>query len=127
MMTYIRLPIAVLAAAGLTFCGALAGPIATPSAQAQEARDFGDEKLQSFAEAAVKLTQIRSEYQAQMGSAETDQQRQQLQQQTNQRMAQAVEQTDGISIEEYNKIAQASRSDQQLAEKINSYIEEAAN
>jgi len=125
-MTYSRLPIAMLAAAGLAFGGALTGPAATPAAQAQEAADFGDEKLRSFAQAAVKLTQIRSEYRAQMGSAETDQQRQQLQQQTNQRMAQAVEATDGITIEEYNQIATASRSDEQLAEKVNEYIQDAA-
>ncbi len=127
MMTYTRLPIAVLAAAGLAFGGALAGPMTTPAAQAQQAGDFSDNKLQSFAEAAVKLTNIRTEYQSQMQSMETDQERQQLQQQTNQRMAQAVEETDGISIEEYNEIAQASRADEQLAEKINTYIEEAAN
>jgi alkanesulfonate monooxygenase SsuD/methylene tetrahydromethanopterin reductase-like flavin-dependent oxidoreductase (luciferase family) len=127
MMTYTRLPIAVLAAAGLAFGGALAGPVATPAAHAQQAGDFSDDKLQSFAEAAVKLTQIRSEYQSQMQTMETDQERQQLQQQTNQRMAQAVEGTQGISIEEYNEIAQASRGNQQLAQKINTYMKEAAN
>lgn len=127
MMTCTRLPIAVLAAAGLAFGGALAGPVATPAAQAQQAGDFSDDQLQSFAEAAVKLTQIRTEYQSQMQTMETDEERQQLQQQTNQRMAQAVEETEGISIEEYNEIAQASRADEQLAEKINAYMEEAAN
>jgi hypothetical protein len=126
MMTYSRLPIAVLAAAGLAFGGALAGPVATPAAQAQEAGDFSDEKLQSFAVAAIKLSQIRSQYQSQMQSMESDEERQQLQQQTNQRMAQAVKQTDGISIEEYNEIATASRADESLAEKVNDYIKDAA-
>lgn len=125
-MTYARLPIAMLAAAGLAFGGAITGPVTTPAAQAQEAGDFSDAKLQSFAEAAIKLSQIRSEYQAEMGSMETDQERQQLQQQTNQRMAQAVQQTDGISIEEYNEIATASRADEELAEKVNEYIKDAA-
>lgn len=125
-MTYSRLPIAMLAAAGLAFGGALAGPAATPAAQAQEAGDFSDAKLQSFAEAAIKLSQIRSEYQSQMQSMETDQERQQLQQQTNQRMAQTVQQTEGINIEEYNEIATASRADEGLAEKVNQYIKDAA-
>lgn len=125
-MTFSRLPIAMLAAAGLAFGGALAGPVATPAAQAQEAGSFTDNKLRSFAEAAVKLTEIRSEYQSQMGSAQSDEERAQLQQQTNQRMAQAVQNTDGISIEEYNQIASASRNDENLAEKINTYIEDAA-
>ena len=125
-MTFSRLPIAMLAAAGLAFGGALAGPVATPAAQAQDANSFNDEQLRSFAEAAVKLTEIRSEYQSQMGNAQSDEERAQLQQQTNQRMAQAVENTDGISIEEYNQIASASRTDENLAEQINTYIEEAA-
>lgn len=125
-MTYSRLPIAMLAAAGLAFGGAIAGPVVMPAAQAQEAGDFSDDKLQSFAEAAIKLSQIRSEYQAEMGSMESDQERQQLQQQTNQRMAQAVEETDGINIEEYNEIATASQADEELAEKVNEYIKDAA-
>jgi hypothetical protein len=125
-MTFSRLPIAMLAAAGLAFGGALAGPVATPAAQAQDANSFNDEQLRSFAEAAVKLTEIRSEYQSQMGNAQSDEERAQLQQQTNQRMAQAVQNTDGISIEEYNQIASASRTDENLAEQINTYIEEAA-
>jgi hypothetical protein len=125
-MTFSRLPIAMLAAAGLAFGGALAGPVATPAAQAQGAGSLSDDKLRSFATAAVKLTEIRSEYQSQMGSAQSDEERAQLQQQTNQRMAQAVQNTDGISIQEYNQIASASRNDENLAEKINTYIEEAA-
>jgi hypothetical protein len=125
-MTFSRLPIAMLAAAGLAFGGALAGPVATPAAQAQDAESFSDAKLRSFATAAVKLTEIRSEYQSQMGNAQSDEERAQLQQQTNQRMAQAVQNTDGISIQEYNQIASASRTDENLAEKINTYIEEAA-
>jgi hypothetical protein len=125
-MTYSRLPFAMLAAAGLAFGGALAGPIATPAAQAQQAGNFSDGKLKSFAEAAVELSQIRANYQSQMQTMESDEERQQLQQQTNQRMAQAVEQTDGINIEEYNEIATASRADEQLAEKVNEYIQAAA-
>ncbi len=125
-MTFTRLPIAVLAAAGLAFGGALAGPVTADMAQAQESGSYSDEKLQSFAEAAVKLGQIRAEYQAQMGSMESDQERQQLQQQTNQRMAQAVQETDGITIEEYNEIATASRSDEELANRVNEYIQQTA-
>lgn len=126
-MTYTRLPLALFAAAGLAFGGVLAGPVAMPAAQAQEEASFSDEKLKSFAEAAVKLGQIRSEYRAQMGEAESDEQRAQLQQETNQRMAQAVEETPGISVQEYNTIASASRTDEELAEKIQTYIQEEAD
>jgi len=121
-MTYTRLPVAILAAAALAFGGALTAPMAAKTAQAQESGSYSNEKLRSFAQAAIKLGKIRSDYQAEMGSLETDEERRQLQQQTNQRMAQAVQQTDGISIEEYNEIATASRSDEQLAKKVNEMI-----
>ena len=120
-----RLMVALLVAASLSLGGAMGASVMPAQAQAQDS--YSDEKLKSFAEAAVKLIGIRSEYRNQMGEASNDQERQQLQQQTNQRMAQAVETTDGISIDEYNEIAQASRTNQQLAQRINTYIQEAAN
>jgi ribosome-binding protein aMBF1 (putative translation factor) len=118
-----RLMVALFVAASLSLGGVMGANVTV--AQAQES--YSDAKLQSFAEAAVKLIGIRSDYQSQMGDASSNEERQQLQQQTNQRMAQAVEDTDGISIEEYNEIAQASRNDQALAQKINGYIEDTAN
>lgn len=125
-MTFARLTLAALASAGLAFGAVLAMPAAAQQSETQQQVSFSDEKLRSFATAAVKLSQIRSEYQAQMGNAENDQQRQQLTQQTNQKMAQAVQQTDGISVEEYNQIAQASRSNPEVAEKVETYMKEAA-
>jgi Sec-independent protein translocase protein TatA len=120
-----RLMVALLVAVSLSLGGAMGASVMPTQAQAQDS--YSDEKLKSFAEAAVKLIGIRSEFRNQMGEASNDQERQQLQQQTNQRMAQAVEGTDGISIDEYNEIAQASRTNQQLAQRINTYIQEAAN
>ena len=120
-----RLMVALLVAASLSLGGAMGASVMAAQPQPQDS--YSDEKLKSFAEAAVKLIGIRSEYRNQMGEASNDQERQQLQQQTNQRMAQAVETTDGISIDEYNEIAQASRTNQQLAQRINTYIQEAAN
>lgn len=125
-MTFGRLTLAAFTAAGLAFGGVLAGPLVAEQAQAQENASFSDEKLRSFATAAVKLSQIRSEYQAQMGNAENDEERQALTQQTNEQMAQAVQETDGISVEEYNEIASASRSNPEVAEKVETYMEEAA-
>lgn len=125
-MTFARLTLAALASAGLAFGAVMAMPAAAQQSETQQQASFSDEKLRSFATAAVKLSQIRSEYQAQMGNAENDQQRQQLTQQTNQKMAQAVQQTDGISVEEYNQIAQASRSNPAVAEKVETYMKEAA-
>ncbi|MFP3920967.1 MAG: DUF4168 domain-containing protein [Dichotomicrobium sp.] len=125
-MTFARLTLAALASAGLAFGAVMATPAAAQQTETQEQASFSDEKLRSFASAAVKLSQIRSEYQAQMGNAENDEERQALTQETNQQMAQAVEETEGISVEEYNEIASASRSNPEVAEKVETYMEEAA-
>ncbi len=122
-MTYNRLPVAMFMAALLSMGGPLAAY--APTAQAQES--FSDDKIQSFAQAAVKLIDIRSQYQSQMNNASNDEERAQIQQQTNQLMTSTVEETPGISVQEYNQIAQESRSNEALAERINTYIKESAN
>ncbi len=123
-MSNTRLPIAALIAAGFAF-GGMTAPNAVAQTQMEQG-SFSDEMLQSFAEAAVKLITIRTEFQTQMQSAETTEQQMQLQQQTNQRMAQVVEETPGISIEQYNAIAEASQNDPELAARVDELIEEAS-
>lgn len=125
-MTFSRLMMAAIAAVGLAFGTVTATPVAAQDADTQQQASFSDKKLQSFAVAAVKLSQIRAEYEAQMGQTETDQEKAQLQQQTNQRMAKAVKDTSGISVEEYNQIAAASRSNPKVAKRVRKFIKEAA-
>jgi len=125
-MTFSRLMMATIAAAGLAFGTVAATPVAAQDADTQQQASFSDDKLRSFAVAAVKLSQIRSDYEAQMGETETDQEKAELQQQTNQRMAKAVKDTSGISVEEYNQIAAASRSNPEVAKKVRKYIKETA-
>jgi len=122
-MTINRSLVAMFVAASLSLGGAMGANVTVAQAQAS----YSDAKLQSFAQAAVKLIGIRSEFQSKMSEMSSDQERAQLQQQTSQRMAKAVKDTEGISVDEYNEIASASRNNQQLAEKINGYIKETAN
>jgi hypothetical protein len=123
-MSHTRLPIAALIAAGFAF-GGMTAPNAVAQTQMEQG-SFSDEMLKSFAEAAVKLTTIRLEFQNQMQEAETTEQQMQLQQQTNQRMAQVVQDTPGITIEEYNAIAEASQSNPELAARVDELIQEAS-
>ncbi len=120
------MPAAIFVAAGLTLGGVMGAVDVTP-AQAQDQSAYSDTKLQSFAQAAVKLIDIRSDFRSEMQNTQSDEEKAALQQKTNQRMAQAVKDTQGISVEEYNQIASASRSDQALAQRINKYIKETGN
>jgi len=125
-MSNSRMPAAIFVAAGLTLGGVMGAVDVTP-AQAQDQSAYSDTKLQSFAQAAVKLIDIRSDFRSEMQNTQSDEEKAALQQKTNQRMAQAVKDTQGISVEEYNQIASASRSDQALAQRINKYIKETGN
>jgi len=119
-----RIPVAILAASVLALAGVTMSTAVTP-AQAQES--YSDATLQSFAKAATKLVAIQSEYQSQMQAAENDNERQTLIQQANKQMTKAVEETSGISVQQYNKIATESRSNQGLQQKISKYMQDTSN
>lgn len=42
-------------------------------------------------------------------------------------MVEAVNESDGITVDEYNQIIQAAQTDPELAQRINSHISEAAS
>lgn len=127
-MHHFRLPAAALAALGLVLgAGALAPAAADEPASVQlaQAESYSDEKIQSFAMAALEIQEIRSDYMARIQQAESEDQRQQLAQQANDEMVSAVEAAPGISVEEYNAIIEASAEDQELAERINQHMQSA--
>lgn len=80
-----------------------------------------DAKLQSFATAVLAVNQVVEKWRPQLDRA-SDQQKQGLAQQANDEMRAAVEQTGGITVEEYQKIAQAARSDPQLMQRIDGLL-----
>lgn len=69
----------------------------TQGQQQSATRDFRDEKLQSYAAAVTEVRALRSEYQPQIQSAGTVEERQQLQRRATDEMVQAVEDK-GISV-----------------------------
>lgn len=127
-MPNFRLPAAILAAMGLTLgAGALAPVAADEPAglQLAQGQSFSDEQLQSFAMAAAEVQQIRSDYVAQIQQAESDEQRQELAEAANAEMVGAVENTPGITIDDYNAIIEATADDPELSERINQYMQSA--
>jgi hypothetical protein len=85
---------------------------------------YTDTQLETFVDAAMAVLEVRNEYAPQVQEAESDQARQQLVQEATQEMQAAVEGTDGIDVETYQAIGQASQGNEELAERINTIVQE---
>lgn len=84
---------------------------------------FSDAQLESFAEAVTKVLAVRQDYQAQIAEVTDPDQQQALIEEAQTEMMTAVENTDGITVETYNDIGMAARSDQELNDQIIALIE----
>jgi len=108
------------AAALLAF--ALAAPL--PAAAQTEsdqppvaAEDLSDAQLESFAAAAVEVSEITEQLQMQAQGVEDEAELMELQEQANTQMVAAVEE-EGLTIEEYNMIFQVAQVDPELNERL---------
>lgn len=109
--------------AGVAFAPhALAQDANQPSGSAVEAPAVTDEKLESFVVAFNEVEQVKQDYTQQLQAAESPEEQKQIQNEAGQRMLQAVEDTDGISIDEYNQILQTAQADPDLAQKLTDAI-----
>lgn len=93
---------------------------------AAAAPDVSDEKLKSFAVAFLEVSRITQTYQPQLQAAASPEDEQRIRQQAGTEMIQAVDSSEGISVDEYNIIIQAAQVDPELAQRINGHITEAA-
>lgn len=90
---------------------------ANPPAMAETSVDLSDTNLLKFSVAMDAVQQIGVKYEAEFQNADDPAQAQQLQQQAQSEMVQAVEAA-GLSTEEYNAIAQQAQIDETLRNKI---------
>lgn len=93
---------------------------------ANAAPELSDQKLKSFAVAFLEVNKINQTYQPQIQAAGSPEDEQRIRQQAGADMIQAVDSSQGISVEEYNMIIQAAQVDPELAQRINGHITEAA-
>lgn len=91
------------------------------SAEAQDA--FNDQKLEAFVVAVVKVDSLIDTWAPKIQSAENEEQAQAMNQQANDELRQAIEQTDGITIEEYKAISSAMREDSDLLTRVEAIYE----
>lgn len=94
-------------------------PPPQPPAQQQAPVNVGDQDLQTFAEAQERVAQISQKWnaRAQQAKDNSPQAMQKMQQSATDEMVVAVE-TAGLSVQEYNQIAQAVQSDPDLQSKL---------
>ena len=90
----------------------------------QEQLQFSDAQLDSFVEAASEVEQLVAEWSPKIEAAQDEQAAEELRAQANEQLASAIEGTEGISMDEYQQIAQAARSDQQLAQRLQAIYQE---
>jgi hypothetical protein len=93
-----------------------------PSPPPMQQTEFSQNQLESFASATVKVRDIRSKWQSQMQSADSAEKAKEFQSQANVEMVNAVE-ANGLTVETYNAIATAARSNPELANRITELLQ----
>jgi hypothetical protein len=96
------------------------------AATASAAEEYSQAKLQSFASAVLAVNAIVAEWRPQIQAAPSEADKQRLADQANDEMRAAVEGTEGMTVEEYQAIAQAAQSDPQLMARLDQVFKEMA-
>jgi prophage tail gpP-like protein len=88
------------------------------------AEEYSDAKLQSFVDAVLAVNAVVEQWRPQIQTAPNEADAQQMAQQANEEMRAAVAGTEGITVEEYQAIAQAAQADPQLMARIDQAIKD---
>ena len=89
------------------------------------AASYGENDLNAFAVAAVKVNRINNAYGEKIDEAESDQEKVQLEQKANGEMVNAVEH-EGLTIDTYQDIVSRLKSDADLAARVRQKIKRVA-
>lgn len=103
---------------GLALTAPLAAPLAAQEAQMTPGADAGtqysSEQLTAFVTAAMAVNEVDVRYQESLAQADDPAEQQQLIESANVEMMSAVEETPGITLEEYMEIGQAAEANPEL-------------
>jgi hypothetical protein len=99
--------------------------VAPPGEGGTSAASYGENDLNSFAVAAVKVHRINSTYTRKMDEARSDEEKQQLQLKAGSEMVEAVKH-EGLTIDTYQDIASHLKTDDDLAERVKQKIRKVA-
>ncbi|WP_371056645.1 DUF4168 domain-containing protein [Rhodosalinus sp. K401] len=113
-------------ALGLAMTGASVTALTAQSAAAQEAAEYSGEQLDAFTVAYLQVIDLREKYVPVLQAAESQDQQQAIIEEANAEMVEAIESTDGMTLDDYESIAQAAAEDQDLNARIMARIEDMA-
>ncbi|MFD1913908.1 DUF4168 domain-containing protein [Halodurantibacterium flavum] len=100
-------------------------PVEAPLApEAQAGTAYTNEALTAFVQAALAVNEVDQRYQAQVMEAQDPAVQQELIESANAEMIQAVEETPGITLEEYMEIGQAAEADPELNARLIAMVQE---
>lgn len=117
---------ALCVSAGFAFSsGALAQEAEAPATPETQAPAVSDQKLESFVVAFAEVERVKQQYTRQLQNASSEQEQKTIRNEAGQQMLEVVETTDGIAVDEYNRIIQAAQSDPALAERLTKMIGQA--
>lgn len=123
-----------LLASAMAFGGIMPAQAQTSNPQAQTSNpqtqervkpqgQVSDSELQSFAVAALKVQDISNQWRPKIAGAQDAQQATELRKQATDEMIDAI-QKEGLTVESYNSISAAARSDPELSGKIRTMMKE---
>lgn len=95
-----------------------------PQGQGQEQTSIPDNKLESFVVAAIEVQDLIQQWSPRIENAESEDEAAQMREQANAELAGAIDETEGISVEEYQAIGQQARQDPQLNARIQEIYQE---
>lgn len=92
----------------------------------QEQMVLTEEKLESFVDAALDVQGVTEDFAPRAEAAETDAERQALAEEANTAIRDVIDETPGITVEEYVAIGQAAQQNPELAQRITVMAQEKA-
>jgi hypothetical protein len=96
--------------------------MATGAPRAQE--QYDEAKLESFVTAALEVNELVEQWTPRIQGAASETEAAELRDQANGELVAAIEQTGGISVDEYREISQAAQADPQLMARISGIFDE---
>lgn len=84
----------------------------------QESVEFTDEKIEAFVQAREQVVEISKKWEDRLSNAESQEELRSLQQESQEEMVEAVR-DEGISVNEYNLIVDATQTDEGLRKRVN--------
>ncbi|RKR06553.1 uncharacterized protein DUF4168 [Kushneria sinocarnis] len=85
--------------------------------QGQTQQNFSDQQLQNFASASQEIAGISQNYTQRLQNADGSEQQQNIRQEANDKMVQAVKDS-GLKVDEFNQIGQAVQNNPQMMQKV---------